>query len=91
MLVVPVAGATQLSRSFTESIFVSIVLAELAVVFGIAFAYYGGATGGPVIVLVAVAIYVITVLLGKLRTALGDETAPELGSIDAGEAESPSD
>ncbi len=35
MLVVPVAGATQVSRSFSESLLVSIVLAELAVLLGI--------------------------------------------------------
>jgi zinc transport system permease protein len=83
MLVVPVAGATQVSRSFTESILVSVVLAELAVVFGIAFAYYGGATGGPVIVLVAVAIYVAAVIAGKVQTAVGAETAPEIERLGA--------
>jgi zinc transport system permease protein len=83
MLVVPVAGATQLSRSFNESILVSVVLAELAVTVGIAFAYYGGATGGPVIVLVAVAIYVVAVLLGKLQSALAEEETPDVGSIGA--------
>jgi zinc transport system permease protein len=91
MLVVPVAGATQVSRSFTESIFVSVVLAELAVLLGIGFAYYGGATGGPVIVLVAVAIYVVTVALGKVQTALGEDDSPEIGTIDADDAESPAD
>ncbi|WP_134668532.1 metal ABC transporter permease [Halorussus marinus] len=91
MLVVPVAGATQLSRSFTESIFVSVALAELAVLIGIGAAYYGGATGGPVIVLVAVAIYVVAVALGRLQTALGEETTPELGAIDGESAEAPSD
>ena len=85
MLVVPVAGATQVSRSFSESIAVSVVLAELAVVFGIGFAYYGGATGGPVIVLVAVAIYVVTVFLGKLQDAIGEDAAPEVGRIDVEE------
>jgi zinc transport system permease protein len=85
MLVVPVAGATQVSRSFGESILVSVVLAELAVVLGIGVAYYGGATGGPVIVLVAVAIYVVTVLLGRLQNAMGEDTPLEVGRIDAEE------
>ena len=85
MLVVPVAGATQVSRSFSESILVSVVLAELAVVFGIGFAYYGGATGGPVIVLVAVAIYVATVFLGKLQSAMGEDVVQEVDRIDAKE------
>jgi len=91
MLVVPVAGATQVSRSFTESIFVSVALAELAVLVGIGVAYYGGATGGPVIVLVAVAIYVVAVAVGKIQNAVSEETTPEIGSIDGENAETVSD
>jgi zinc transport system permease protein len=82
MLVVPVAGAAQVSRSFNESILVSVVLAELAVILGIAVSYYGGATAGGVVVLVAVGIYVLAVVVGKLQTALGEESTPEMGSID---------
>jgi zinc transport system permease protein len=84
MLVVPVAGATQVSRSFSESLVVSVVLAELAVLLGIAAAYYGGVTAGGIIVLFAVAIYVCTVVLGKLQSARGGRTTPEMGSIEAG-------
>ena len=90
MLVVPVAGAAQVSRSFTESLLVSIVLAELAVILGIAVSYYGGATAGGVVVLVAVGIYVLAVVAGKLHTALGEESTPEMGRIDA-DAESTGD
>ncbi|WP_144905838.1 metal ABC transporter permease [Halobellus captivus] len=91
MLVVPVAAASQLSRSFTESIYVSIVLAEAAVLLGIGVAYYGRATGGPVIVLVAVGIYVIAVLAGKVRTALTGQTAPSTGRIEVNRAPSTGD
>jgi zinc transport system permease protein len=87
MLVVPVAGATQVSRSFSESLLVSVVLAELAVVLGIGVAYYSEATAGGVIVLVAVAIYVFTVVVGKLQTAVGGTTTPEVESISAEEAD----
>ncbi|MGM0591862.1 MAG: metal ABC transporter permease [Halobacteriota archaeon] len=87
MLVVPVAGATQVSRSFTQSLWVSIVLAELAVLVGIGVAYYGEATAGGVIVLVAVGIYVASVLLGKLQSSAGAESTPEIGSIDAADRE----
>jgi zinc transport system permease protein len=83
MLVVPVAGATQVSRSFSESLWVSVVLAELAVLLGIAVAYYGGVTAGGVIVLVAVGIYVCTVVIGKIQTLLGERATPDMGSIDA--------
>jgi zinc transport system permease protein len=82
MLVVPVAGAAQVSRGFTESLLVSVVLAELAVLLGIGAAYYGEATAGGVIVLVAVAIYAAAVVLGKALEARGDDDAPELGGID---------
>jgi zinc transport system permease protein len=91
MLVVPVAGAAQVSRSFNESLLVSVVLAELAVILGIGVSYYGKATAGGVIVLVAVAIYVVAVLLGKLQTALGEESTPEMGSIDVSETTSTGD
>jgi zinc transport system permease protein len=81
MLVVPVAGASQVARSFNESLLVAIVLAELSVMLGIAVAYYAGATAGGVVVLVAVAIYIVAVLVGKVQTALGDESTPEMGSV----------
>ncbi|WP_330633086.1 metal ABC transporter permease [Halocatena halophila] len=83
MLVVPVAGATQLSRSFRESIFVSIALAELAVLLGIGVAYYAEATAGGVIVLVAVALYGCSVAVGKLLDRLGPESSPTVAPIQA--------
>jgi zinc transport system permease protein len=84
MLVVPVAGAAQVSRSFSESLVISVVLAELAVLLGIAIAYYTGVTAGGVIVLVAVGIYVCAVALGKVQSARGEQATPEMGSIEAG-------
>jgi len=90
MLVVPVAGASQVSRSFTESLFVSVALAELPVLLGIGFAYYGEATAGGVIVLVAVSIYVLTVVAGKLQSRASEGDAA-VGAITADDAESPSD
>ncbi|MFC7202431.1 metal ABC transporter permease [Haloferax namakaokahaiae] len=91
MLVVPVAAAAQVSRSFNESLLVSVVLAELAVILGIAASYYGDATAGGVIVLVAVAIYVVTVVVGKMQSRMGSDDTPEIGSIDAAETRSNSD
>src|SRR6056297_1874180 len=87
MLVVPVAGATQVSRSFSESLLVSIVLAELAVLLGIGISYYAGATAGGVIVLVAVGIYVCAVALGKLQKARGGRETPDTESIEAGDTD----
>ncbi|WP_424005203.1 metal ABC transporter permease (plasmid) [Haloarcula salina] len=91
MLVVPVAGASQVSRSFNESLLVSVVLAELAVILGIAVSYYAEATAGGVIVLIAVTIYVVAVMIGKLQTRLVGEPNPEMGSIEGGETESTGD
>jgi zinc transport system permease protein len=90
MLVVPVAGAAQVSRSFSESLLVSVVLAELAVVLGIGVAFYTEARAGGVIVLTAVAIYVVAVVVGKLRAAVGEESTPEVGAIEVGPADAES-
>jgi zinc transport system permease protein len=84
MLVVPVAAATQVSRSFSESLVVAVVLAELAVLLGIAASYYGGVTAGGIIVLMAVAIYIGCVGLGRLLTRADRD--PDLGAIEADRA-----
>ncbi|WP_336023735.1 metal ABC transporter permease [Halobellus salinisoli] len=86
MLVVPVAGASQISRSFAESIYISIVLAELAVLIGIGVAYYWGATGGPIIVLVAVAIYGGSIILGRVQDAVTQDATPTTKQIDTARA-----
>jgi zinc transport system permease protein len=92
MLVVPVAGAAQVARSFNGSLLVSVVLAELAVLLGIGVSYYAEATAGGVIVLVAVALYVLSVVAGKLLAAVDDDAnVPDLGSIEADAGESGSD
>ncbi|MFO7927531.1 MAG: metal ABC transporter permease [Natronomonas sp.] len=67
MLVVPVAGATQLARSFREALLASVILAELAVLIGITLSFHYEATAGGTIVLVAVGLYVVAVLFGKLQ------------------------
>jgi zinc transport system permease protein len=86
MLVVPVAGAAQLARGFTESLLLSVVLAELSVVLGIGLSYYGEVTAGGVIVLVAVAIYLSCVGIGKLTQRVDSDTpAPEVGTINVEE------
>ncbi|ELY47362.1 metal ABC transporter permease [Natronorubrum sulfidifaciens] len=69
MLVVPVAGAAQLARSFREALLASIILAELAVLVGITLSFQYEATAGGTIVLVAVALYVGAVLLGKVQSS----------------------
>ena len=68
MLVVPVAAAAQLARGFKSALLASVVLAELAVLVGITLSYQYETTAGGTIVLVAVGVYVLAVLTGKLRT-----------------------
>ena len=84
MLVVPVAGAAQLARSFREALLASVLLAELAVLLGITLSFYYGTTAGGTIVLVAVGVYVAAVLVGKLGSehAVEAGSAPEEGSIE---------
>lgn len=68
MLVVPVAAAAQVARSFKQSLWYAILAAEFSVVVGITLSYvYDLATGG-VIVLVAIAVYASAVVVGKVNT-----------------------
>lgn len=65
MLVVPVAAASQVTRSFKQSLIVSIIVAELAVLAGITLSYAHGVAAGGTIVLVAIVIYAIAVGVDK--------------------------
>ncbi len=80
MLVVPVAGATQVSRSFSESLLVSIVLAELAVLLGIGISYYAGATSGGV-TFSSSGNLVVSVFAGKVRQTGGPDETREHDTI----------
>ncbi|EJN60897.1 zinc transport system permease protein [Halogranum rubrum] len=66
MLVVPVATAAQLSRSFRESMLVAVVAAELAVVVGIGLSYSYGLAAGGTIVLVAIGGYGLALLVRRV-------------------------
>jgi len=57
MLVVPVAAATQLARSFKESVLLAVVAAQVAVLAGTTLSYAYGLAAGGTIVLVAIAVY----------------------------------
>jgi zinc transport system permease protein len=78
MLVVPVAGAAQLARSFKQALLASVILAQIAVLAGITLSYQYEATAGGTIVLVAVGIYIVAVLAGKLQSR--QQVAPEAAS-----------
>lgn len=66
MLVIPVAAASQVARSFKESLVVSIIAAEIAVIVGITLSYAHGVTAGGAIVLVAIGLYGGSVVVSKL-------------------------
>jgi zinc transport system permease protein len=65
MLVVPVAAAMQLTSSFNRGLVLSVVFGEFAVIAGILVSYWLDVATGAAIVLVAIAVYIVTVLGGR--------------------------
>ena len=70
MLVVPVAAASQLARSFRETITLSILFGELSIIAGFAFAFSQNLPPGGSIVVAAIVIYLLAVLGSTKTTAL---------------------
>ncbi|PSP60849.1 metal ABC transporter permease [Halobacteriales archaeon QH_7_66_37] len=68
MLVVPVAAATQVARSFRETLYLSVIFGELSVVFGFAVAIGQGLPAGSSIVVAAIAIYLATIAVSERST-----------------------
>jgi len=67
MLVVPVAAAAQLARSFKQSILLGILAAEFAAIAGVTLSYtYGIAAGGSIVV-TAIGVYAVSLTSRKLR------------------------
>lgn len=66
MLVVPVAAATQLARSFEQSVWFSIVAAQVAVLAGTTLSYAYGVAAGGTIVLVAIGVYLVAGVAGRV-------------------------
>jgi zinc transport system permease protein len=65
MLVVPVAAAAQVARSFRESILVAVVAGQLSVLVGTTLSYTYGVAAGGTIVLLAIALYLLAAALGR--------------------------
>lgn len=63
MLVVPVVAASQLAKSFTQALFLSCMIAGLAVFIGLLAAFYAGVAAGGAIVLSALALLLLSMLL----------------------------
>ncbi len=63
MLVVPVAAASQVSLSFRETVYLSVLFGQVAVLGGYAFAVAWSLPPGGSIVVTAIAIYVVAILV----------------------------
>ncbi|WP_331232923.1 metal ABC transporter permease [Natronorarus salvus] len=63
MLVVPVAAASQVATSFRETLVLSILFGQLSILLGFAFSVRQGLPAGGSIVVVAIAIYLLSIVL----------------------------
>jgi zinc transport system permease protein len=66
LLVIPVLAASQIARSFRQTIIFSVLLAVLSVIVGIMASLYAPVPPGGSIVLTAIAIFLISIPVGKL-------------------------
>lgn len=69
MLVVPVAAAGHIAPSFKTSILIAILIAELATISGITLSYTHDVAASGSIILIAIAIYAITAVVGHRGNA----------------------
>ncbi|GGA32223.1 metal ABC transporter permease [Psychrobacillus lasiicapitis] len=65
LITLPVAAAMRISKSFKQAIFFSIVFGELAVIVGLASAFYLDLAPGGTIVVVSIIILLLTIYLKK--------------------------
>jgi len=65
MLVVPVAAASQISNSFRETLYLSIIFGQLSILGGFAFAIWLSLPSGGSIVVVAISIYLAAIALSS--------------------------
>ncbi|MFT4883190.1 MAG: zinc transport system permease protein [Natronomonas sp.] len=70
MLVIPVATATQLARSFRETLYLAIIFGQLAIIGGFAISIQQGLPSGGSIVVVAIAIYLLAIVATGRSNAL---------------------
>lgn len=70
MLVVPVAAATQIANSFRETVYLSVLFGQLAVLGGFAISIMQGLPAGGSIVIVAIAVYLVSVVVSNRSTAM---------------------
>jgi zinc transport system permease protein len=65
MLVVPVAAASQVALSFRETMYLSILFGETAILVGFAFSIYMSLPAGGSIVMAAIGIYLVSIAASK--------------------------
>jgi zinc transport system permease protein len=87
LMVVPVAAAQQLTRSFRATVRLAVLLGVLAALTGLSTAYYTDTAPGAAIVLVAIALFVtaagggILLRRRRFRTVPEAESPPAVGTI----------
>ena len=69
LLVLPVATAMQIGKGFKKSLFLSIVFALIAVIFGLVLSYYLDIAPGGAIVLLSVLMLVIVLMVNTVKKA----------------------
>ncbi|MXR51037.1 iron chelate uptake ABC transporter family permease subunit [Halovenus sp. WSH3] len=70
LLVIPAAAASQVGRSFRETLSLSVIFGQCSVLLGIFLALVGGLPAGGSIILVAIAVYALAVGLSDRSTNL---------------------
>lgn len=82
MMVVPVAAAQRLTRSFWMTMLLAMVVGVLASVGGLTGAFYADVAPGAAIVLLALATFIVALVVGRLvrrlRAAFAGRVAPRL-------------
>lgn len=68
LMTLPVAAAMRLAKSFKQLIFLSILFAELAVIFGLITGYHFNIPPGGTIVMISVIILLLSLSIKQLRT-----------------------
>ncbi|ARS88341.1 metal ABC transporter permease [Natrarchaeobaculum aegyptiacum] len=70
MLVIPVATASQLAHSFRETLYLSIIFGQIAILGGLAFSIAASLPPGGAIVVVAIGFYLLAIAFSGRSTAI---------------------
>ncbi|MFC7210078.1 metal ABC transporter permease [Natronoarchaeum sp. GCM10025321] len=70
LLVIPVAAASQIAQGFRETLYLSVLFGQTAILAGIGLAIWQSLPSGGSVIVVAIAIYLVTVALSDRSAAL---------------------